>query len=170
MKKFVLSCLLLLGFATQAVAMDQCYSEEQFEAEQGIRIHSELMVIGLNCQHMGKRAGHNLYGMYRQFTADHADLFAGYEDTLMDYYNGLGDDGEKRLNALRTRFANKVSEDVAAMRPDVFCAEYAPRIMKAADLSHTDLKAWASTHHDAHPVSKPLCAPIQQASVVEPEF
>ena len=37
----------ILGSTSGAYAGDECYSPYEAEAEQGIRIHSELMVIGL---------------------------------------------------------------------------------------------------------------------------
>ncbi len=135
-----------------------CYSNVEAEAEQGIRIHSELMVIGLNCQHMGKRKGMNLYSQYRQFTSTHANLFAKYEEILMSHYskNG-GGKPEAQLNTLRTGFANKISNDVADMRPDVFCSRYAPRITQASGMAQKDVRRWAATFHASHPVSRPLC-------------
>lgn len=117
------------------------------------------MVIGLNCQHMGQREGMNLYGEYRQFTSVHADLFAKYEEILMNYFRRNGDGTpEAQLNTLRTGFANKISKDAASMRPDVFCSRYAPRITKASAMDRTALRKWASTFYPSHPVSRPLCA------------
>lgn len=135
-----------------------CYSPAEAEAEQGIRIHSELMVIGLNCQHMTPRGWKNFYAQYRELTARHSDLFAGYERTLIDYFakSGAGNP-EGRLHDLRTAFANKVSTDAATMRPDIFCATYAPRIPKAAQMSRDDLRRWAATIVPSHPVSHPVC-------------
>lgn len=135
-----------------------CYTAEEAEAEQGIRIHSELMVIGLNCQHMGKRAGQNLYNDYRQFTADHGPIFANYEVKLMEYFKRNGSaNPEQSLNTLRTNVANKISNDVADMRPDVFCSRYSPRILQAKKMSDTDVKKWAATFHPSHPTTKPRC-------------
>ena len=83
---------------------NSCYSPAEAEAEQGISIHSELMVIGLNCTHMGAKAGINLYGQYRQFTADHGDLFAAYEKILLKHFRETGSSNpEADMNALRTR-------------------------------------------------------------------
>ena len=76
--------VMFLSFGAQA----RCYSQAEAEAEQGIRIHSELMVIGLNCQHMGARHGQNLYPMYREFTARHGKLLAQYETLLMNFLQG----------------------------------------------------------------------------------
>ncbi|MBX2833515.1 MAG: hypothetical protein KTR28_00940 [Micavibrio sp.] len=150
--------LCVIGLTNEAIAANSCYSKIEAEAEQGIRIHSELMVIGLNCQAMGARRGMNLYGDYRQFTATNADLFATYENILISYFKKNGSaNPEKQLNTLRTEFANKISNDAAKMRPDVFCSRYAPRIDQAADMQKNDLRMWASTSYGSHPVSKPVC-------------
>ena len=153
---FVFSFMIFTANSVQAAK--DCYSPVEAEAEQGIRIHSELMVIGLNCQHMGQRKGMNLYSTYRQFTADHADLFARYEEIILSRFKTDGvKKPEAALNTLRTSFANKISKDVAKMRPDIFCSRYAPRIVQAADMKHADLRKWAATIYESHPVSKPVC-------------
>ena len=77
-----LSCLILVCFSVQAQAAG-CYNSSEAEAEQGIRIHSELMVIGLNCQHMTPRGWKNFYQEYREITSRYRDLFSGYEQTLI---------------------------------------------------------------------------------------
>lgn len=150
----ILLAIIMLPLSAQA---NRCYSQSEAEAEQAVRIHSELMVIGLNCQHMGLRAGKDLYGDYRRFTARHANLFEQYEQSLMTFFANQGGDSEKMLNALRTKYANKISQDVAEMRPDVFCSRYAPRIVTAAQMSDNDLRTWAGTFYDSHPVSYPIC-------------
>ena len=137
----------------------ECYSQAEAEAEQGIRIHSELMVIGLNCTHMGERAGINLYNKYRQFSSDHGKLFATYEEILMKHFRKENNPNpEAAMNTLRTNFANKISKDAAGMRPDIFCSKYAPRVIKASQMSQANLRQWAATIYPSHPVSKPLCA------------
>ncbi len=154
---FVLAAVLL---ATPHTAYaSRCYSKAEAEAEQGIRIHSELMVIGLNCNHMGQRHGQPLYSMYRQFTATHGDLFAKYETLLMNFFRVNGDKKpEASLNTLRTVFANKISNDAAGIRPDIFCARYSPRVLAASEMSTDDIRKWAATSYGTHPVSYPLCA------------
>ncbi|MEM7679422.1 MAG: hypothetical protein AAF182_00240 [Pseudomonadota bacterium] len=155
MKK-VLAVLALIVIAGTAQAAE-CYSELEAEAEQGIRIHSELMVIGLNCQHMAKRYDIDLYGTYRKITSEHADLFAMYEEALMKFYSGRGEAAERKINALRTGFANKISNDAASMRPDIFCGMYAKRLDKVSDMEEQNIREWASTFYDSHPVSYPIC-------------
>ena len=132
-----------------------CYTQAEAEAEQGIRIHSELMVIGLNCQHMTPRSWKNIYAQYRDITSKHSSLLAGYERTLINYYQQAGArNPERSLHDMRTAMANKVSKDAARMRPDVFCATFAQRIPKVAKMSHADFRNWAS---NAPQTSTPMC-------------
>lgn len=152
----VLFLLVLTPFAH--AEKKECYSRTEAEAEQGIRIHSELMVIGLNCAHMMDANGKNLYAEHRKFTARHADLFATYEKILMKHMQRFGDKNpESSLNTLRTQFANKISHDAASMRPDIFCRQYGPRIEKAAQMDQMQLRKWAATPFPGHPVSQPYC-------------
>lgn len=139
-------------------AGDRCYTRVEAEAEQGIRIHSELMVIGLNCMHMSGAKGENLYTKHQEFTAKHQKLFADYERIMMEYSRLNGEkDPEAVLHSMRTNFANKISNDVAIMRPDIFCKTYAERIEKVSKMDGTALRKWASTPFPGHPVSRPMC-------------
>ncbi len=155
---FVFTVFFALGLTSAAFAGQACYSKAEAEAEQGLRIHSELMVIGLNCQAMPRFASQNLYGKYRIFTRDHADLIAAYEKILTTYFQRTGSpDPAGSFNTLRTTLANKVSRDAASMRPDLFCVRYAPRIEQASGMDMKAVRKWASTFYPSHPVSSPIC-------------
>lgn len=137
-----------------------CYTMQEAEAEQGIRIHSELMVIGLNCQAMRFSDGTNLFVEYQKFTSAHAPLFAQYEETLMSYYRRNGSPNpEAAINTLRTNFANKISLDSVNMKPDIFCNRYAGRIIKVQGMDNATIRRWAATIYPSHPVSRPICEP-----------
>jgi hypothetical protein len=150
--------LVVLMFTTPAFAAG-CYSVKEAEAEQAIRIHSELMVIGLNCQHMTPRGWKNFYQQYREITARHQRLITGYEETLISYNSRHGSSGsaERKMHDMRTAFANKTSTDAAQMRPDVFCATYAPRIPKVAQMSTTEFQQWAASTSTTQRLNKPIC-------------
>lgn len=157
--KFSLFALMLATFLfSQPVFAKGCYDLREAEAEQGIRIHSELMVIGLNCAHMADANGNNLYLEYKKFTKKHEVLFSKYEKIIM---NNMRTNGvtkpEKALHTLRTNFANKISNDVAQMRPDIFCRTYSSRIEKATKMKQEDVRKWAATPYKNYPVSKPMC-------------
>ena len=155
--------LLLVTFLAFMVAAapanaSSCYRAQEAEAEQGIRIHSELMVIGLNCQHMTPKGYKNFYTQYREFTQRNADLFGTYEEVLMRYFAKNGSSSpEQDINALRTNYANKISNDAAKLRPDVFCSRYALRIPKADKMSREQLRQWASIVFPESPPSHPFC-------------
>jgi hypothetical protein len=136
-----------------------CFTKADAEAEQAIRIRSELMVIGLNCQNSRYReTDENLYRIYRQFTADHGPLFAAYEKQMLNYYKRAGaPDPNAALNELGTSFGNKIALDVARMRPDMFCYRYAPRMQKIKTMSNAQVRQWAATAYADHPPSRPLC-------------
>lgn len=150
------SMLALPVFTNPAFA--KCYTAKEVEAEQGVRILSELMVIGLNCQHLTPKGQENLYNQYKRFALKHEGLFSGYEDTLIRFYGSEGaGNPEARLHQMRTDVANKISKDAAVMRPDVFCKAYASRIAKAAKMSEPKIRQWAQTVFAGHPVSHASC-------------
>lgn len=157
MMRILLSLMILLVSANIANAAG-CYTSDEVEAEQGLRIHSELMVIALNCQHVSHQNG-NLYIQYKDFTRQHQDLIANYESTMKSYYRKNGSaNAEKAINDLRTSLANKVSTDAARMKPNVFCKYYGSRIGQALAMDRAKLRRWASTVFPSHPVSRPICA------------
>ena len=137
---------------------DACYSVREAEAEQGIRIHSELMVIALNCRNMAGQP--DLYAQYQRMTRANQGVFAGYEADLINFYARTGKNSpEGALHDLRTRFANDLAIKAARVRPDVFCARYAARIPRAAGFSATQIRDWAASLQTGYPLTQRLCRP-----------
>ena len=128
-----------------------CYSQSEARAEQILRIHSELMVIGLNCQHRANLV--DPYRDYQNFTARFLHIIQNNENMLQTYFLRQGNNNPSRsVHDLRTNIANKISTDAAA-RPDGFCAVYGPRLAFARRIGQRELLQWAMKY----PVSKPLC-------------
>ena len=149
--------LILFIILITDVAMAKCYTAAEVEAEQGLRIHTELMVISLNCLHISHSNG-NLYIQYKDFTRRHQNLISSYEDTLKTYFMRSGSGNpEKSINDLRTSLANRISNDAARMKPNAFCRVYAPRITQALAMDQAKLRRWAATPFASHPVSMPVC-------------
>lgn len=150
--------ILLLALLLPSTAFAQCYTQAEVEAEQGLRIHSELMVISLNCQHINHANG-NLYFQYKDFTRQHQGLIAQYEQTMKTYFQRAGyANPESSINDLRTKLANKISTDAAQMKPNIFCGHYGARIQQALQMDQAKLRRWAATVFPSHPVSRPICA------------
>jgi hypothetical protein len=146
----------MLASAAPALA-EGCYTTREVEAEQGLRIHSELMVIGLTCLKMP--GGQELYKKYAQFTTNNQDLIAGYETTLIDYYRvqGAGRNAEKELHTLRTKLANSISTHTIEMGTASFCSHFSPRLDRALSMDRAKLRRWAQHVWPDTPVSHPVC-------------
>jgi len=153
----VFAALTGAGIPQARAAGQACYRADEAQAEQGVRIKSELMVIGLNCAAM-RTGGQNLYVQYRQWVAEHNKVFSDYENKLLAYYKRQGEKNpEASLLTLGTTLANKVATDAAHMRPDLFCAKYAPRISKVSTMDDATIRRWSATFFPGHPPSHPVC-------------
>jgi len=153
----LLTALLLTSNAAYA---QSCYNGEQLEAEQGLRIHSELMVIALNCQHLAH--GANLYHQYEDFTRKNLSLISSYENTMRRFFAGEGSaKPEADLNNLRTMLANRISNEAVRLQPNVFCRAYGGRITQANQMDQTSFRLWAQTVFDSYPLTRPICSGLQ---------
>ncbi len=161
MKKIikVLGLALLLSVIVGSVRAEACYTAREFEAEQAIRIHSELMVIGLTCIKMPE--GQQLYDKYQRFTLKNADMIGGYEKDLINYYSKEGStDPEKKFNTLRTNMANDISNKAISMSTVTFCQKYSSHIDQALDMDQAKFRRWAQHAWPDQPVSEQLCSKI----------
>ena len=141
--------VLVFGYSTANAR--ECYTINEARAEQIIRIHSELMVVGLNCQHRANLT--NAYQEYKRFTNQHAYLLEEQDGVMEAYYTSAGTEKPSRaVHNFRTSIVNKIASD-AAVRPDGFCATYGSRLNFARGLNTQQLMKWASSY----PISKPLC-------------
>lgn len=162
MKKNILMVAVITAslLASQAFAMG-CYSTKELEAEQGLRIHSELMVIGLTCLKMP--GGTETYAKYAAFTRKNKDMLAGYEDDLIAYYRTQGaKKPEQKLHTLRTNLANTISGHAVGMNTPNFCQHFTPRIDAALAMDSDTLHRWAQRVWPGTPVSQPVCASFQK--------
>jgi hypothetical protein len=151
-----LAAILLLCSAGQSFAAG-CYTDREFEAEQGLRIHSELMVIGLTCMKMP--GGQQTYMKYNEFTQKNQSLISAYEEAIIDYYRGQGaKNPEQKLHTLRTNLANTISKHVIDMGTGSFCQHFTPRIDKALAMDQDSLRRWARHVWPDTPISQPVCA------------
>lgn len=125
-----------------AHAGKNCYDVNQFEAEQGLRIHSELLVISLTCQ---KVPGYsNLYSKYQQFTKKNKLLLSDYENRLINFHKNNGERSPaKKLHSLRTDLANEISQHAITMSVTSFCTYFGKRVDKALNMEKAVLQKWA---------------------------
>ena len=118
---FAVVCLAML-FAVPAYAASQCYAPAEMEAEQLLRLHSELMVITVTC-HTDSQ-GANLVPYYTGFTKANIKVLHDAEQTLIRHYKAVyGGNGIDRLDKLRTKLANEYGQMIADVSAPKFCAE-----------------------------------------------
>lgn len=159
MKKFAMALGLALCVSTSASAATSsgvCYTAKEFEAEQGIRIHSELMVIGLTCMKMPQ--GTQMYLKYKDFTEKNKKLIVQYENEIIGHYRREGaEKPEKKLHTLRTTLANQISQRAVSMSVSSFCQRFSPRIDQALAMDKEKLRRWAQQPWPGSPTSRPVC-------------
>ena len=162
MKKLLAAVALVLLMSTPAFSAG-CYTAQEVEAEQGLRIHSELMVISLTCMKMPQ--GSSMYMKYQSFTQKNEALIASYEEDLIAYYRRSGyENPEQKLHTLRTTLANQISEHAISMSTATFCRDYGPRIDKALAMDQTKIRHWAQHSFVGSPTSQPMCRAGEVAS------
>ena len=155
LKAYAFSLILLALTFSNSYAASGCYNAQEFEAEQGLRIHSELMVIGLTCQKV--RGGEGLYNKYRKFTNKNQYLLGQYETTMLSHFRSTGQDAEASLHDLRTELANEVSQKAIRMNMAAFCRHYGGGIDQALTMDHDTIRRWAQQEWPTQPASKPKC-------------
>jgi hypothetical protein len=118
--KVSLFCAILFAATTPAFAGDACYTPAQLEAEQLLRLHSELMVITVACRQGS--GGEDLVPAYTGFTRNNLSLIHDAEQTLIHFYAARdGDTGVPQLDHLRTRLGNECGQELALISAPVFC-------------------------------------------------
>jgi len=130
MKKLLFFPFLLAFVASAAApafAARECYSPAELQAEQLLRLHSELMVIALSCKE-GSR-GQDLISAYTGFTHDNISILSAAEHTLIRYYEAASaGDGIANLDRLRTRLGNEYGQKIADVSAPVYCQQMRDKV------------------------------------------
>lgn len=157
MKKVIL--LIILAMFVQAPAYAaSCYTPAQFEAEQGLRIHSELMVIALTCM-KSPGGGEAMYKKYQAFTNKNLALIASYESDMVSYFRTQGTKNtEETINNFKTGLANKISQHAISMSTASFCQHFSKRIDEALAMDGPKLRRWAQQVWPQSPTTRPVCS------------
>lgn len=133
-----------------------CYSRSEHAAEQLLRMHTEMMNIGLYCKELA--AKDDPYGLYQKFTVAHRTDLAAAEKTLMDFYAKHG--GRSAFDTWRTEIANESSRRSAIINVGIYCHEFVDRVKDSMALNGDDLKTLSTNEAKGglmHLSSRPLC-------------
>ncbi len=132
MKQAIIAVLLLLNLTFPAMAAGNCYSADEVQAEQFLRLHSELMVITVTCKYSSD--GDDLVKPYTTFTNTHVAALRNAEQVMARYYQKrYGGDGMSQVDKLRTKLANEFGQSIANVSAPLFCAQRRDKVMKMYD-------------------------------------
>lgn len=146
-----------------------CLTQAEFEAEQAIRLHTELMVVGLTCQHMDPKEGPSLFARYKQFTVDNQSQVQGWEKAMIGHFRKAGVKNPTReFDSFRTRLANETSQRAIALTTPIFCETHVADVNKAlamkTDAIRQDLASEATVRLASAPrCDRPGAAPAAEA-------
>jgi hypothetical protein len=133
----------VLATSTSAWAKPACYSAAEYDAEQAVRLHTELMVIGLTCNAI--EADRKLFAKYQQFTTKNRTSLLNWEKILIGHFGQTGKSNPTRqFDDFRTVVANEVAQRSALLTPPVFCQTHSDIVDKALSLSDAELKRYVS--------------------------
>jgi hypothetical protein len=144
-----------------------CYNRKEHAAEQMVRLHTELMVIGLTCQTVFPE--HDTFRKYQEFTIKNKPILTDAEGSLIGHFKRTGA-GAARFDTFRTELANEISRRVGVIGSYSYCQQFIPRANNALAMPANDLKTLASDEKEAglmHLGSRPLCD-VKVASLPDP--
>ena len=152
MKNFLRCLLIFLLVSVHAFA--GCYTQEQYRAEQAVRFHTSLMVVGLYCKGILKQ---DTYATYQDFTRRNQNIIQKQENLLIGYFRQTKQAApEKRLHTMRTDLANQISLQ-AGQATVVYCAKWAPLYYRAKTMIPRDFQRWIEQTPTTQPSVQPLC-------------
>ena len=165
MKYCILMLLAVLLLPAQAKAA-ACYPPLEQEAEQLVRLHSQLMVITLSCRTTSD--GTPLPPAYQKFTKTYLQNIKDAERALINWHRkNNGGNGISRLDRLRTEFSNEYSRTLALLTPARYCEAYRNYVAQAANFDRLELGRTLLAMRDDYRGRIPPCQPIRQASAAK---
>ncbi len=129
------------ALAQSRLPSNACVNEDLINAEQFVRLHTEMMVAGLTCA----AAFHDqaTFGAYQNFTAAHADRIRRVQTQVGNFLarNQRGN-GARLFDTYRTEMANDESQVVIAMSPNEYCRAMRDQYYQVAQLNAQQLDTY----------------------------
>lgn len=136
-----------------------CYNRAEYAAEQTIRLHTEIMVIGLTCQSVMPEQ--NPFSQYQKFTVKNESIISAATKVLEGHFRRTSTGNpSRRFDTFRTEMANEISRRAAIIGTGMYCQEFVERAKNALALSADDIKVLTADEKSAgllHLGSRPLC-------------
>lgn len=150
------ACLVMwLGMMPLAAVAGECYTPDEFEAEQGLRLHTDLEVIMLTCKYDGYRRP--LKDSYAIFLKKYSAQIRKWENTIARVYASSGGSRNEVIDNFRTSLANTKSHEASTISPRQFCITYANWVPAVASWAPEQVMNYIRTPDVARQTRKPLC-------------
>ncbi len=147
--------LCALFFFSGMAQAGECYTPDEFEAEQGLRLHTDLEVIMLTCKYDGYRRP--LKDSYAVFLKKYSKQIHKWENTIARAYASSGGSRGEVIDNFRTSLANQKSHESSAMNPRQFCIAYANWVPAVAAWSPDQVMNYVRTPDTARQPRKQPC-------------
>lgn len=145
--------------STASAKSSACYSEAEHAAEQLIRMHTEMMVVGLTCQQV--MPDKKPFNLYQDFTVKNRSLVSNSEAAMIDHFRKHSSGNPTRqFDMFRTEMANEISRRAAVIGTSGYCTNFVDRSKAAMDLTPDDLRVLTADEKSAGLMqlsSKPKC-------------
>lgn len=137
-------------------ATNACYSPQEYEADRGLRLHTDLEVITLTCKYAATTA-QPLRPQYDQFVKKYGASIRTWQDVVARAYAGTGGGRDEIIDNFRTALANKKSYESASMGPKNFCAKWSDFPAFINGLQPQQVYAYLRANDASRPTKRPLC-------------
>ena len=151
--RFTVALLVGVFLCGPVFAEGACYSDQEFEADRGLRLQTDLEVITLTCRYSSH--GENLQKIYYgSFLRKHGKQVHSWENTIARVYGG---GRNETIDNFKTSLANQKGNESATMGPRKFCAQWADFVPYAASLTDAQMMYYVRQEDAARPTKKPHC-------------
>ena len=140
-------------------ATPACYNRSEYAAEQMMRLHTEMMIVGLTCRTV--TPDKKPFDLYQDFSVKNRAMLSNSEASLIAFYKRSGGgNATRQFDMFRTELANEISRRAATIGIPQYCANFVDRSAVAKDLTPDDLRTLTTDEKGAglmHLASRPLC-------------
>jgi hypothetical protein len=152
-----ISILLVGAFFMYALSAhaEACYTQDQFDADRGLRMHSDVEVVMLTCRYATN--GEDLRKTYAQFLKKNSAQIRKWENTIAVTFASTGGSRNEVIDNFRTRLANEKAGQAAQMRAKPFCAQWANFVPFVTNLTPPQVLEYIRAPDSARPTKRPPC-------------
>jgi hypothetical protein len=166
-RSVALALALVASVAPVAASAADCYSPAEYEAEQALRLQSELTVIAYGCP--TPPGAIPLAIQYGQFVKSHQKQFAQWQGALRAYLRKTERGNvDRHFDNLASLISNQLSNRQALVSPLTFCANEMARFDALVAMKDEDLLKQVRDNAVVRISSRPPCRPVE-VELREPE-